>query len=143
MSTFPNLKDFRHEINRLFNKTFMSDEFPLTFGNVRYWYPEVDIEEENKEYQIKANLPGIKREDIEIYFNNGILCIQGKHIYEKEDKDKNYLRRERVFGRFSRSFTLPDADVEADIEAKFDNGVLKVVIPKIKSSEMRRIEIKP
>ena len=92
--------------------------------------PAVDVAETDKAYEITAELPGMEEKNIEVKLANGVLSIKGEKQEEKEEKDKNYYRRERNFGSFERSFQVPD-DVEADkIEASFKNGVLSVTLPK-------------
>ena len=92
--------------------------------------PAVDIAEKPKAYEITAELPGIDEKDIELKLANGGLTIRGEKSEEKEEKNKDYYLRERHFGSFERSFTLPEG-VEADkIEARFNKGVLTVTLPK-------------
>lgn len=141
MSKLPILKDFHNEIDRLFERLFSRSDLSSGSSGSRNFFPEVDIKENEKQYQIKANLPGIDEKDIEVYFDKGTLYIQGKYSSEKEEKDNNYIKRERAWGEFSRNFNLPNADTNAEIEAKIENGVLKITIPKSKASDMKRIKI--
>ena len=105
------------------------------------WVPAVDIKEENSRFLIEADIPGVKAEDIEITMEDGVLTLRGKRESESRTERDGYRRVERVTGRFYRRFTLPDtADAEA-IEAKSNNGVLEVSIPKLPKVQPRRINV--
>ena len=94
------------------------------------WRPSVDISETDKEYLIKAELPEVEKDDVHVSVENGVLTISGERNYEKEEETETQHRIERMYGKFSRSFTLPSDADEAGISAKTRNGVLKVNIPK-------------
>ena len=111
------------------------------FNNGKEWAPEVDITEDADSIQIRTEIPGMKREDIEIDIANGILSIKGEKKEEISEEGKTWHRREVRYGSFSRSFTLP-ADVKADeSKASYANGVLTIVLPKEEKALHRRIEI--
>src|SRR3954468_23796881 len=94
------------------------------------WVPTADITEDEKEYLIKAELPDLRKEDVKVTVENGVLTISGERKLEKEEKGKKYHRVERAYGSFARSFTLPeDADAEK-IQAEFKDGILSVRLPK-------------
>jgi HSP20 family protein len=106
------------------------------------WSPSVDISEDDKEYAVKAELPDVKKEDVKVNVENGVLTITGERKFEKEEKTKKYHRIERSYGNFTRSFTLPEG-VKADkVSAEFKDGVLNVRIPKDESAKPKAIEIK-
>ncbi len=106
------------------------------------WRPNVDISETDADYLIKAELPEVEKEDVNVAIDNGILTISGERSYVKEDETETQHRVESMYGRFSRSFTLPgDAD-EASISAKSRNGVLTVRIPKFKEQTPEAVQIK-
>ena len=110
-------------------------------GSITSFHPLVNTREENDQYCIEVDLPGIKKEDMEI--DNNILNISGKREFKNETKEENYYRIESVYGTFSRSFTLPEkVDVE-NIKASSVDGVLEVVIPKLPVSvtNVKKIEI--
>lgn len=94
-------------------------------------------------YHVDVDLPGVKKEDIKVDLNKGVLTISGERKTKEEVKQEDYYKIETYFGKFSRSFTLPDnVDIE-NIEAKSDNGVLEIVIPKLKDDVSKKsIEIK-
>lgn len=105
------------------------------------WSPEVDIIESEKEYLIKAELPEIKREDVKVSVEEGVLTIQGERKQEKEEKGKKFHRIERSYGAFERSFTLPDDADEGKVSAEFKDGVLIVHLPKSEKAMPKPIPI--
>lgn len=106
------------------------------------WVPRVDIVEDENEYRVIADLPGMKKEDVEISLENGILTITGERQLKRDKKDENYRVTERAYGRFTRSFNMR-YKVDADkIKAQFSNGELMIHLPKVEQSKPKRIEIK-
>ncbi len=119
----------------------IAPEFDV-FSNQREWAPEVDITEDAESITVKTELPGMERDNIEIDVANGVLSIKGEKKEEEEEKNKTWHRREVRYGSFSRSFTLP-TDVKADeAKASYENGVLKIVLPKEEKALHRKIQIK-
>lgn len=113
-------------------------------GNVATanWAPSVDIKEDDKNFTLLADIPGVEPKDIEITMDNNVLTIKGERQSEKKSEEENYKRVERQYGVFYRRFTLPDsADAEA-IDAHSEHGVLKVTIPKKEVAQSRRISVK-
>ena len=106
------------------------------------WAPRVDITETEKEFVIKAEIPDVKKEEVKITVDNGVLSIQGERKKEKEEKGKKFHRVERYYGSFTRSFTLPDNVDETKIEASFKDGMLNLHIPKSEKSKPRAINVK-
>ena len=106
------------------------------------WLPAVDIREEEDRYLLKADLPGVKAEDIDVTMEDGVLTIQGSRRSEKTDEQAGYKRYERVQGSFLRRFTLPDTADSESIEAHTDNGVLEVTIAKQARIQPRKIAVK-
>jgi HSP20 family protein len=116
------------------------------FGNgeiaVPEWSPQVDISEDDKEYLVKADLPEMKKEDVKVTVEEGVLSISGERKSEKEEKNKTFHRIERSYGRFLRTFTLPeDADAKK-IAAEFKDGVLKVNLPKMPEAKPKAVDVK-
>jgi HSP20 family protein len=106
------------------------------------WAPAVDITEDDKEYVVKAELPEVKKEEVKVTVENGILSISGERKFEKEEKGKKYHRIERSYGSFVRSFSLPD-DADSDkVEAKFSEGILTVHVSKSEAARPKEIEVK-
>ena len=106
------------------------------------WAPRVDIAETDKEFVIKAEIPEVKKEDVKVAVDNGILTIQGERKQEKEEKGKKFHRVERCYGSFTRSFTLPNNVNETKIKASFKDGMLSLQIPKAEEAKPKAIEIK-
>jgi HSP20 family protein len=136
MSVLVRPEPFSTEFSRLFNTLW---EAPG--ATTRHWVPEMDLVETDDHYLLKADLPGMKQEDVAIEFNDGALTISGERKAEYERKEKGFFRLERSFGKFSRSLTLPDGVDPDRIAAEFHDGVLDVTIPKPEARKPRRIEV--
>jgi HSP20 family protein len=109
---------------------------------VAEWSPLVDIAEDDKEYFIKAELPEVRKEDVKVAVENGVLSISGQRKYEKEEKNRKYHRIERAYGSFVRNFTIPDDADPSRVSAEFKDGVLKVHLAKNESAKPKTIEVK-
>src|SRR6202051_4810826 len=107
----------------------------------RTWTPPVDIQETDDAYRIHAELPGMTKDDIQITLENNVLRLSGERKFEKDAKKENYHRIERTYGTFSRSFALPTQVSSDKVEAKFDDGVLSIVVPKEEKARRGRISI--
>ncbi|MCL4788325.1 MAG: Hsp20/alpha crystallin family protein [Verrucomicrobia bacterium] len=106
------------------------------------WAPLVDIAEDEKEYLIKVELPEVQKDDVKVTVESGTLTISGDRKAEKEEKGRKFHRVERYYGRFERSFTIPD-DAEADnVKAEFKDGVLRVHLAKSEKARPKQIEVK-
>jgi HSP20 family protein len=105
-----------------------------TAGEVSAWTPAADITETDKEYLVKAEVPGVKPGDIKVTLDNGVLAIEGERRFEHEDQSEKSHRVERYYGNFVRRFTLPDDANAAAISAEGKDGVLKVHVPKMASA---------
>jgi HSP20 family protein len=104
--------------------------------------PKVDVSEGKKHVTVKAEIPGMDKNDIDVSLEDGFLRIQGEKKHESEESDENIYRRESSWGRFSRIIELPAEVEESDVEAKYKNGVLTIKLKKTKESQKRRIQIK-
>jgi HSP20 family protein len=106
--------------------------------------PAVNTRENDKSYVVELDLPGVKKDDIEITVEDNILTISGERKFKNESKDNDYYKTESVYGTFSRSFTLPEKVDSENISAEMTNGVLEVVIPKLpeEANKPKKIEIK-
>ena len=109
---------------------------------VAQWSPLVDITEDEKEYLIKAELPDMKKEDVRLTVENEVLAISGERKPEKEEKGKKYHRTERAYGRFVRSFSLPEDADGSTVSADYKDGVLHVHLTKSQKVKPKAIEIK-
>jgi HSP20 family protein len=131
------------EIRELENRIFQNYVPSTTEKGISTFTPSVNTREGEFAYHIDVDLPGVKKEDIKVDVKDGVLTISGERKFKNEVKEEDYYKIETSFGKFSRTFTLPeDADVE-NIEASSDNGVLEVVIPKLaKETNVKTIEVK-
>ncbi len=139
MDLYTPFKEMQRMIDRLF------DEFPYEWPTLSKRFDEViapmDIFETDKGYEIEAEIPGMKKEDIEVNIADRVLTIKGEKVDERKEDKKGARILERSYGVFERSFTLPE-DADADkIEAKYDNGVLKLFIPKRPESKSKKVKI--
>lgn len=105
------------------------------------WRPLVDVSEDENAFTITAELPEVKKEDVKVTIDNGVLVISGERKIEKEEKKKKYHRIERSFGSFRRSFSLAENVDAGNIKANYQDGLLKVVLPKSESPEKKAIEV--
>ena len=106
------------------------------------WSPLTDVIEDTDKYSLRLDLPGVKKEDVKISFVNGKLTISGERHSETEKKDSTYHHIERAFGKYYRSFSLPEKIVEDRIEAEFKDGILNISIPKAEEAKPKQIEVK-
>ena len=131
---------FQNRFNRMFDfpfAPFAEETFPLT-----NWVPACDIYETDKEIVLKAEVPGLKKEDVFVSIENNLLTIRGERKFEGEVKREDYHRVERSYGEFLRSFTLP-AFIDANkILAEFKDGLLWVFLPKREEAKPKQIEVK-
>lgn len=105
------------------------------------WNPALDIEEKNGTYVVKADLPGVKKEDIHLELKNNTLTLRGERKDEHEKKNGTYHRVERTFGSFERRFRVPEGVNEKDIHAKYTDGVLELTIPAPKEKKPKALEV--
>jgi HSP20 family protein len=105
------------------------------------WAPSVDIYEDKEKLILEAELPGMNRDDFEISVENNVLTLRGERKFEKKTEGDNYHRVERSYGSFTRSFTLPQTVTAEGATADFENGVLRVSLPKREETKARKIEI--
>ncbi|MBA2495451.1 MAG: Hsp20/alpha crystallin family protein [Acidobacteria bacterium] len=138
---FGELRSLQDDVNRLFSSSFSrggeSDE--IMRGA---WHPSVDIFENKDQIVLEAELPGMKAEDVNISIENNVLTLHGERRFEKKDESDNFHRVERSYGSFTRSFTLPPTVSSENVNAEFENGVLRLTLAKREEAKPRRIEIK-
>ena len=132
---------FRKHVNSLFDDFF--SPAPTGFFDTD-WAPAVDVEETDRGYVVKAEMPGMSEKDISVTVENDVLTIQGEKKDERERKgrDSRTIISERTYGSFRRSFTLPDSVDAGKITAEFKDGILKVTVPAAKGRETKQISIK-
>ena len=135
---FGEVRRLQEEMNRLLNASFDTEGTDLGPAS---WNPAVDIEETADSLRVSAELPGVKQEDIHVEFENGLLSIHGERKREEETKGRSYHRLERSFGSFTRTFRLPASVDSEKISARFEDGVLKLEMPKREGAKARKIEV--
>jgi HSP20 family protein len=132
---------------RLVDSFFNQDLLPSEEVSNRTWMPPVDIQETEDAYRLVAELPGLTKDDINITLENNVLRLTGERKFEKdvqekkEGKKEGYHRIERAYGTFVRAFTLPSQVSHDKVEAKFENGLLTIMVPKAELAKPRRISI--
>jgi len=138
LEPFRGLSTLQDQFNRLFNESFRNhpEESALTT-----WAPSVDIYETPYELVVKADLPDVNEKDIDVRVENNLLTIRGERKFEKSVSEENYLRVERTYGSFSRSFSLPNTVNPEAIGAEYKNGVLTVTLPKREESKPRQVKV--
>jgi len=137
---FRDLFNMQRELGRVFEGLFSESEG--ISPEVSLWLPRVDVTENKESYVIKAELPGVNKENVKITLHDGVLTLKGEKKQEKEEKDTNYHRVERSYGSFERSFTLPTGVRSEKIDASFKDGVLSITLPKAEESKPKEIEVK-
>ena len=137
---FRDLRTLQEEVNRLFtgNVARAFDDEGIARGS---WSPNVDIYENKDQIVLEAELPGMKQEDFDLSIENNVITLRGERRFEKSDDSDNYHRVERSYGAFTRSFTLPHTVSGDEVQAEYNNGVLRVTLPKREEAKSRRIEI--
>lgn len=126
------MEDMMRGMQRIFTTWPTKSEESMTLSQ---WSPSVDIAENDQEYVVKAELPDVAKEDIKVNVEDGTLCISGERRVEKEDKDLKFHRMERSYGRFERTFSLPEEADEDKITSEYKQGVLTVHLPKNPSAK--------
>lgn len=131
------MTELRHRIDQIFRDVGDGE------GLIRGWAPSVDVVRNDESIVLRVDLPGIKPDEVKISVQDGVLTVSGEHEEKKEEKEEHFLRRERRYGSFSRSMSLPRGVKADDIEATTDDGVLEVTIPLPVEEKKQPVEIKP
>jgi HSP20 family protein len=129
------LEQFQRQLDRF------NDERSDTTSAVTSWSPAVDIKEEDDRFVLKADLPGVKPDEIDVTMEDGVLTVRGERVDEKTDQQEGYKRVERFRGSFYRRFTLPDTTDSENISANYEHGVLELSIPKKAAVQPKRITV--
>ena len=137
---FRELEEVSSRLNRLFSQTSRpaNDDRGDMLAD---WAPAIDVQETDVEYVIKADLPAVKKEDVKVSVQDGILAVEGERQQEKEEKGKKFHRIERSYGRFVRRLALPTDVDEQKVTADFKDGVLNVHLPKSAAVKPRSIDV--
>ena len=139
---FRDFEDMSARLARFFNQPSLRravDDDGAFFAD---WAPAVDVQETDKEYIVKADLPDVRKEDVKVGIENGVLTLEGERKQEKEEKNKRFHRVERVYGKFVRRLALPMEIDAQKVAAEFKDGVLNVKMPKTESAKPRAIDVK-
>jgi HSP20 family protein len=139
---FRELEDMSERLNRMFSRSVATAKNGKEALTVADWIPTVDISETDGEYVIKAELPEVKKEDVKVTLEDGVLTLTGERRQEKEEKNTKYHRVERSYGSFVRSFSLPDLVDETKVKAEYKDGMLNLHLPKSEKTKPRAIEVK-
>lgn len=138
-SLLPNLFKSRNDRDHLFEDF---SDFYHQFRKTGCFVPKLDVSESDSEYYVELDLPGLTKEDIDIKVDNNILTIRGKKEVKKEVDDRNFHMRERAYGEFNRSLTLPSNTKLDSIDASFKDGVLQIKLDKKETDTSKKIEVK-
>lgn len=131
---FQELEELRQRLDRAFEETR---------GGGDGWTLAIDLQEQDDRYVLRADIPGLKPDDVHIEVEDGVLTVTGTHEQSEEEQKGGFVRRERRFGSFSRSLALPKGVSADQIEASCEDGVLEVTIPRPKEAERQKVTIKP
>ena len=136
--SYQGLSDLQEQVTRLFQSTFprRSDNSTLTT-----WAPAVDIYETENELVVKADLPEVNEKDLDVRVESNMLTIRGERKFENKVEQEDYLRVERTYGAFSRSFSLPNTVNSEAIKADYKNGVLTITLPKRAESKPKQVKV--
>jgi HSP20 family protein len=133
------LDTLQSDMNRLFDSFFGGRT--ANAGSARRWIPAMDLAESDDHLVLRADLPGVDEDDVEVEIKDGVLTVSGERKSEQKSEGEGYQRVERAFGRFSRSLTLPGGVDTDEVTANFDRGVLEVKIPKPEEKKPHRVQI--
>jgi HSP20 family protein len=135
---FRDLEALRENVNRLFQESMVPRrESPMA----QAWTPAVDVVEDDEKIIVKAELPGLKREDIDIELTGDTLTIKGERKFENEERKENYVRIERAYGEFRRVFTIGVPVKPGEVKASYKDGILEVCIPKAEEIKPKKVEV--
>ena len=133
------VRDLQREVDDIFSRFF--DRSSDSGSTSAVWAPKTDLVETDDEFRLHLDVPGMSKEDITINLQNNTLTVSGERRSTRKNEGDDYVRVERSFGNFHRTFTLPNSVDAEGIEARYDNGVLTITVPKTEKAARRRIEI--
>lgn len=135
------LRSAQTDINRLFNTLFATPVTVAQNSTVRRWIPAMDLLENEHNYVLRADLPGVSEDDLKVEFQDNVLTVSGKRSSEHEERREGFHRIERSAGSFSRRLKLPEGIDPQAVTATFDRGVLEIHVPKPQAQQPQRVEI--
>ena len=136
---FRELEEMSTRLNKFFSQ---SAGRPSEVDGFADWAPAIDVQETDKEYLVKADLPEVQKGDIKVGIEDGVLTVQGERKQEKEEKNKKFHRIERSYGKFVRRFTVPLGIDESKVSADFKEGVLHIRLPKSETTKPHAVDVK-
>jgi HSP20 family protein len=128
-----------NDVDNVFDEFFNRSLYQPTDSQIS---PRINVEENDNTWLVSAELPGVAKEDVKVNFQDNVLTISGEKKFEKEDKNKNYHRVERSYGKFSRSLNINSAVVTDKIDASYKDGVLNITLPKAEEAKPKLIDVK-
>jgi len=137
------IESMRREMDRFFDELTPFSRMRENNGGsmMDVWTPSTDMSENENEYVIKMDIPGMTKDDIDVNFEDNRIVIRGERTEEEKEEKKNYIQKERYDGSFYRSFTIPKTVDEDQIKAKFEEGVLKINLPKAEVSKPKEVKV--
>jgi HSP20 family protein len=144
VSPFRALQQMSDEMDRMFEDFGFGRRWTRPFwreSGTELWAPEVEVFQKNNELTIRADLPGLKREDVKVDISDDEICIQGERKHEREEEREGYYRSERGYGSFCRVIPLPEGAITEQAKANFKDGVLEITMPAPPATKGRRLEI--
>jgi HSP20 family protein len=135
------LTSIQERMNQLFDDTLSTRQEGAEEFSKGSWSPPVDIYETAKSVVLKAEIPGISQEEIEIKIEDNVLVLKGARKFEKKTDDETYYRIERSYGSFMRTFTLPNSVDQNGVSASYESGVFKIVMPKKQDKKQKKIKV--
>ncbi|MBE9541144.1 MAG: Hsp20/alpha crystallin family protein [Proteobacteria bacterium] len=131
----------RDRMDRLFDNSLARLRGAEDDMSLSTWSPSVDIYETAESIVIKAEVPGVKKEDISVEVKDDTLYLKGERKFEKDVKEENYHRMERSYGSFRRVFSLPATVAQEKVKANFKDGVLEIILPKVETANLKKITV--
>ncbi|KRT74424.1 MAG: Heat shock protein Hsp20 [Deltaproteobacteria bacterium CSP1-8] len=141
LDPFRDLSAIQERMNQIFEDALARSRGREEGLRTGMWTPAVDIYENNDSVVVKAELPGVERDQISVEVKDGILTLRGERKFEKEVKEESYHRIERSYGNFQRSFSLPVSVEQDQVTARFKDGVLEVILPKKEQARPKQIQV--
>jgi HSP20 family protein len=141
LDPFRDLSAIQERMNQIFEDALARSRGREEGLRTGMWTPAVDIYENNDSVVVKAELPGVERDQISVEVKDGILTLRGERKFEKEVKEESYHRIERSYGNFQRSFSLPVSVEQDKVTARFKDGVLEVILPKKEQARPKQIQV--
>jgi len=135
------LEEISNRLNRIFGRSSVPAKSSQEMLTIADWTPSADVSETDDAYLIKAEIPGVNKSDVKVFIQDGMLTMQGERRMEKEEKGKKHHRIERSYGKFVRSFRMPDDADEASVKAEFKDGMLNVTLDKTVKARSKAIDV--